>query len=115
MISEVEVPVDHVALQQIAVVVLRAGAPVGVPEALVPLSHFTSEGQVELSLHVERDVLHVVQKIPPALGIPQITVVFLVAEDLVRRGRFPGLLSGILSFHRFGHRAGQSDTGGQCA
>src|SRR5205823_4646955 len=54
ILSEPGVRVNHVALQQVAIVILRPEAPLAVVKVFVALANLAAEGQIEVAATVER-------------------------------------------------------------
>src|SRR5262249_218420 len=75
---------QHVLLEQESV--CRQGLPVGVVEQLEPLADLASQAQVEAGPSVrEGDVLDRIEPIAASRRVAEIAVVFIVADNVVRR------------------------------
>src|SRR5688572_11489054 len=85
MVAGMEVGVDHVALQQVAIGVAVRVAEVRVVEKLVSLPEVASEREVRVEGRNERDVLDRIPELGAALGILQERIVLFVARKRVLR------------------------------
>lgn len=85
--AQVEVGVEHVALQQVAVGVLRLTAPAAIVEELKTLPHLAAQRNIAVAVRREWNVLQQIQIILPPAGVFQVAVVLVGPLCFERRGR----------------------------
>jgi len=89
VITEMHVCMDHIALEQIAVLILRSASPKIVVVIFVALADIAAECEVVDSVGIERDEFDRVKKIRRVIRAPEI-IVGLVVTNLFEGGRAGG-------------------------
>src|SRR5438034_9891631 len=80
IISKMGVGMNHVALEQIAIVILRPAPPETVVIILVALPDFAARRQIPISVWVKRNEFHGIEVISASRWVAEILVVFVVAK-----------------------------------
>jgi hypothetical protein len=86
ILSEVGVGVNHVTLEQVAIIILWPQAPLAIVIVFVALANLASEGQIEIASTVERYEFNGVEEVGSVGRVAEIRVVLVVAK-LEERGR----------------------------